>query len=191
MRDRRWGDRVPSRDNRPLAASHNTEAVAGVELASGPRGRLAVDSGRAFAHHEFRLAAGAGEADGLDRLGQGDVIAAQGQGCRRRFVSHRIVHSVRERRLRYMVCLGRALRRRTAADSLSRWGKRSSTMKTLAKMYRGQYRAVEDALEAWKSDHDEAMSVCDLEEVVRTCLRLNDSARELVRSAWELGFAGK
>jgi len=64
-------------------------------------------------------------------------------------------------------------------------------MKTLAKMYRGQYRAVEDALEAWKSDHDEAMSVCDLEEVVRTCLRLNDSARELVRSAWELGFAGK
>jgi hypothetical protein len=64
-------------------------------------------------------------------------------------------------------------------------------MKTLAKMYRGQYRAVEDALETWKADHDEAMSVRDLEEVIRTCLGLNDSARRLVRSAWELGFAGK
>ena len=64
-------------------------------------------------------------------------------------------------------------------------------MKTLAKMYRGQYREVEDALETWKADHDEAMNVHDLEEVIRTCLRLNNSARELVRSAWELGFAGK
>ena len=36
-------------------------------------------------------------------------------------------------------------------------------MKTLAKMYRGQYRAVEDALDAWKADHDEATSVRDLE----------------------------
>jgi len=64
-------------------------------------------------------------------------------------------------------------------------------MKTLAKMYRGQYRAVEDALETWKADHDEAMSVCDLEEVIRTCLRLNASARDLVRSAWEFGYSGK
>ena len=64
-------------------------------------------------------------------------------------------------------------------------------MKTLAKMYRGQYRAVEDALDAWKADHDEAMSVRDLEEVVRTCLALNASARELVRSAWEIGYSGK
>lgn len=64
-------------------------------------------------------------------------------------------------------------------------------MKTLAKMYRGQYRAVEDALETWKDDHDEAMSVRDLEEVIRTCLGLNASARDLVRAVWELGFSGK
>ena len=64
-------------------------------------------------------------------------------------------------------------------------------MKTLAKMYRAPYRAVEDALEAWKADHDEAMSVRDLEEVIRTCQALNASARELVHSAWEIGFSGK
>jgi hypothetical protein len=64
-------------------------------------------------------------------------------------------------------------------------------VKTLAKMYRGQYRAVEDALETWKADHDEATSVWDLEELIRTCLGLNASARELVHAVWELGFSGK
>jgi hypothetical protein len=63
-------------------------------------------------------------------------------------------------------------------------------MKTLARMYRGQYRAVGEALETWKADHDEAMAVHDLEEIIRTCLGLHDRTRELVRAAWDLGFAG-
>jgi hypothetical protein len=88
-------------------------------------------------------------------------------------------------------CHGRALLPWKALDSLLRSGKRSASMKTLAKMYRGQYRAVEDALETWKADHDEATSVWDLEELIRTCLRLNASARELGRAVWELGYSGK
>ena len=64
-------------------------------------------------------------------------------------------------------------------------------MKTTAKMYRGQYRAIEDAVESWKADHEEAMAVCDLEVVIRTGRWLNDRCRELVQCVFDAGFAGK
>ena len=64
-------------------------------------------------------------------------------------------------------------------------------MKTVAKMYRGQYRAVEEALETWKVDHDEAMGVCDLEEVICVLLRLQPNVLKLVRVVWEKGSSGK
>lgn len=64
-------------------------------------------------------------------------------------------------------------------------------MKTRAKMYRGQYRAVEDALESWKVDHEEAMGVCDLEEVIRVCLQVQSAVAEMVKLMWKKGFSGE
>jgi hypothetical protein len=63
-------------------------------------------------------------------------------------------------------------------------------VKTTAKMYRGQYRAIEDAVETWKADHEEAMVVCDLEVVIRTGIWLNDRCRELVQGVFKAAFAG-
>ena len=64
-------------------------------------------------------------------------------------------------------------------------------MKTLAKLQHGLSRAVKEALETWKADHDEAMAVRDLEEVIRVCVDLDAYTRKFVRSAWEMGLSGE
>jgi hypothetical protein len=64
-------------------------------------------------------------------------------------------------------------------------------VKTLAKMYSDQYRAVEAAVESWRADHDEAMAVREFEEMIRICLGLQDGTRKLVHSAWDAGFSGR
>src|SRR5438105_4665625 len=64
-------------------------------------------------------------------------------------------------------------------------------MKTLAKMYRGQYRVIGDVLETWKADHEEAMAVGDLEEVIEICIGLNQRCGEIVKKAFSVGFSGK
>jgi hypothetical protein len=63
-------------------------------------------------------------------------------------------------------------------------------MKTRAKMYRGQYRAVEEALESWKVDHEEAMGVCDLEELIPFLASITPPVLELVGYFWDRGFSG-
>ena len=64
-------------------------------------------------------------------------------------------------------------------------------MKTIAKLYRGQYRVVEEAVESWKTDHDAAMAACDLEEIIRICLDVNARVEEWARVLWDKGFQGK
>ncbi len=58
-------------------------------------------------------------------------------------------------------------------------------------MYRAQFRAIEDAVESWKADHDEAMGVCELEEVIRACQGLHRWTVEFVGEKWNAGFSGK
>ena len=64
-------------------------------------------------------------------------------------------------------------------------------MRRLAQMYRGQYRVIDDAVETWKIDHDEAMAACDLEEIIRSCRQTNDACKKLTASALHVGFAGQ
>ena len=64
-------------------------------------------------------------------------------------------------------------------------------MKTIAKLYRSQYRVIEEAVESWKADHDAAMAACDLEEIIRICLDINARVAEWVRVLWNTGFQGK
>ena len=63
-------------------------------------------------------------------------------------------------------------------------------MKALAKMYGGQYRAIEDAAETWKADHKEAMEVYDLEKMIRSALWLNAAISEFVEAAFDAGSRG-
>jgi hypothetical protein len=63
-------------------------------------------------------------------------------------------------------------------------------MKTLAKLYRGQYRVVEEAVESWKADHDAAIAACDIEEIIRIGLGINAHVTEWVRDLWDAGFQG-
>jgi hypothetical protein len=58
-------------------------------------------------------------------------------------------------------------------------------MKTLAKLYRGSYRAIEEALETWKTDPEEARSARDLEATIRLCLSLQSDTKVFVDFAWE------
>jgi hypothetical protein len=64
-------------------------------------------------------------------------------------------------------------------------------MKTLAKLYRGQYRVVEEAVESWKADHDAAMAACDIEEIIGICIGINFRVAEWARVLWDTGFQGK
>jgi hypothetical protein len=63
-------------------------------------------------------------------------------------------------------------------------------MSRLARMYRGQLRAIEEALDSWQTDHAEAMGVHDLEETVLLCLELDRRIRKQVIEVWEGAFGG-
>jgi hypothetical protein len=65
-------------DHRPLLAGGG-DAVAGGELAAGPRLDGAVDLDGPAADQVLGLPAAAGEAGRLDRVGQGDVVAQNGK----------------------------------------------------------------------------------------------------------------
>jgi hypothetical protein len=58
-------------------------------------------------------------------------------------------------------------------------------------MYREQYRAAEDALEDWKADHEEAMAVRILEQLIRILLPVHEGTKELIDAVWEEGFSGQ
>jgi len=60
-------------------------------------------------------------------------------------------------------------------------------MKTLPRLYRGQFNAVDETLEPWKIDHDQAMQVHDLEDVIEQCHLVDRQALRCVENAWSLG----
>ena len=64
-------------------------------------------------------------------------------------------------------------------------------MKTKGLICRGRARTIEDAVEAWKSDHDEAMAVRDLEDIIRECRWLRDLLMEWNQESWKLLRAGR
>ncbi len=64
-------------------------------------------------------------------------------------------------------------------------------MKAQNTLWHGQARAINDAFEQWRQDHDKAMSVLDFEAVLHHTL---EAIRELARffeSCWENLFSGK
>jgi hypothetical protein len=64
-------------------------------------------------------------------------------------------------------------------------------MKVRNAIYRGKLRTVEDAVEAWKAEHDDAMGVRMFEDVVRECLAAHTLFRDMQKERWEKLFAGK
>lgn len=64
-------------------------------------------------------------------------------------------------------------------------------MSKRAILYRGQFRAVRETLEAWTEHHDEAMEVRDLEEAIRLCRDLDEGTRRMVADIWKDGFSGQ
>jgi len=64
-------------------------------------------------------------------------------------------------------------------------------MKTLAKLYRSQYRAIEDAIETWKTDPCEARSTYPLEEIIRGCLSIDTKATAVVNATWRAVAEGQ
>jgi hypothetical protein len=64
-------------------------------------------------------------------------------------------------------------------------------MKTIARLYRGQYRVAEEAVESWKTEHDAAMAACDLDEIIHACLHINARVSDWVRDLWQRVFKGQ
>jgi hypothetical protein len=65
------------------------------------------------------------------------------------------------------------------------------TVKASAAICRGHVRTIEDAVEAWKQDHDDAMKVQDLEQMILVCLFLRNGLRQVHRQVFNHLFAGK
>ncbi len=64
-------------------------------------------------------------------------------------------------------------------------------MITRSVIYRGRVRAIEDAVEAWKASHDDALEVHDLEDVVREWLGTMDLLAQWQADSWKQLFAGE
>jgi hypothetical protein len=58
-------------------------------------------------------------------------------------------------------------------------------------IYTSRVRGIEDAVEAWKSSHDDVMEIGDLEDVLREWLWTTDLLIEWQMSSWQLLLAGK
>ena len=61
-------------------------------------------------------------------------------------------------------------------------------MKASATMFRGQARAIEDAVEAWQAEHDEAMRVLDLEVIVAAAVHIVGLIEQRQSVLWEALF---
>ncbi|MBV9125036.1 MAG: hypothetical protein JO112_16905 [Planctomycetes bacterium] len=64
-------------------------------------------------------------------------------------------------------------------------------MKVKNAIYRGKLRTVEDAVEAWKAEHHEAMGVRMFEEVVRECLAAHTFFQDIQKERWGQLWAGQ
>jgi hypothetical protein len=69
--------------------------------------------------------------------------------------------------------------------------RRRNVVRTKSVICRGQARTIEDAVKAWKAEHDDAMEVRDIEDVVRVCVLLSELMQEWQAEAWECLFSGK
>ena len=58
-------------------------------------------------------------------------------------------------------------------------------------IYRGRVRTVEDAVEVWKMNHDEAMTVCAIEDIVQESLSALAMLVDLQMDSWKQLRAGK
>jgi hypothetical protein len=58
-------------------------------------------------------------------------------------------------------------------------------MKVQSTIYRAKTRGIEDAVEWWKPDHDNAMSVRDVEDLVRECLGIRDFLKQWLALSWQ------
>jgi hypothetical protein len=58
-------------------------------------------------------------------------------------------------------------------------------------IYQGRVRTVEDAVEVWKSRHDDAMAVRDIEDIVRESVSAFEVLFDWQRESWEFLRAGK
>jgi hypothetical protein len=61
-------------------------------------------------------------------------------------------------------------------------------MKTKHAIIKGQVRTVEDAVEAWQSDHQEAMCVRDIEEIIEMCLAWPRMFKQVYGQLWDAAF---
>jgi hypothetical protein len=64
-------------------------------------------------------------------------------------------------------------------------------MKTRSVICRGQVRTIEDAIEAWKAGHEDAMEVRDIEDVIPVCLMLGELLQQWQKDAWESLFSNR
>jgi hypothetical protein len=68
---------------------------------------------------------------------------------------------------------------------------KGTIVKTKSIICRGQARTIEDAVEAWKTDHADALEIHAIEDVIPVCLALGDLLQEWQKEAWESLFANQ
>lgn len=61
-------------------------------------------------------------------------------------------------------------------------------MKTKHAIIKGQVRTVDDAVEAWQTDHQEAMYVCDVEDIIGLCLPWPEMFETAYAHLWDGAF---
>ena len=64
-------------------------------------------------------------------------------------------------------------------------------METKTVICRGLADTIAAAVEPWKADHEKALRVRDIEDVVALCLHLHHHLHEWQRQAWEYAFSGE
>lgn len=66
-----------------------------------------------------------------------------------------------------------------------------SIVKTKSVICRGQARTIEDAVETWKADHEDAADVRAIEDVIPVCLTLCQLLQEWQKDVWESLFSNR
>lgn len=65
------------------------------------------------------------------------------------------------------------------------------TMKVKSTIYKAKTRGIEDAVEWWKPDHENAMSVREVEDLVSECLGAHKILVDWTKSCWDSLSAGQ
>lgn len=59
-------------------------------------------------------------------------------------------------------------------------------MKTTSSICRGRVRAVEDAVETWKAEHDDQLEIREIEAIVKECTGIRELLQTWQKEAWSL-----